>query len=260
MKLTVLGGSSANPGTRQGCSSYLVQSDNTRLLLDIGPDTLLELRAHTDYRELDGIVVSHLHADHILDLVALRFALAHNPIPASNLIPLFLPPHGEEMLTRLAHAFESANAGIGWFSEYFDISEYDPEGPIRIGDLTCAFAPTVHYVPCWAIRVHPDDDSGDLLYTADTGPSADLSRIGMGAHVLLAEGTATEDSDEPYEERGHLTPAEAGDLATTLGAHTLVLTHIWEENDPAQSIREATTTFHGSVVRATPGVEVAWRR
>ena len=260
MKLTVLGGSAAGVGTRQGCSSYLIESEQSATVLDLGPNTLAQLRAHTDFRTLDGVVISHLHVDHILDLVALRFALAHNPVPPPKRVPLHLPPDGMAMLTRLARAFETPDTGLEWFSEVFDVSEYDPGSSVECGNFAFTFAPTVHYVPCWAIRVHPTDDSGDLLYTADTGPASDLSQIGRDVHVLLAEGTATEDSDEPFATRGHITPAEAGELATRLGVTSLILTHIWEENDPSDAIGQAATTFPGAVMRATPGLELTWRR
>ncbi len=260
MKLTTLGGSAAGVGAGQGCSSYLVQSDGTSLVLDMGPNTLLELRKHVDYRQLDGIVISHLHADHILDLVALRYMLNYNPISPPGLIPLHLPPDGIATLERIAAAYEGPGNGIDWFTSVFDVQEYDAEGSVAIGGVTCTFAPTVHYIPCWAIRVHSFDDTGDLLYTADTGPAANLDSFGRGVHVLLAEGTARDDSDESDETRGHLTPTEAGELASRIGAHTLVLTHLWEENHPAESLRLATTAFNGSVIRATPGMELAWRR
>lgn len=260
MKLTTLGGSAAGVGTGQGCSSYLVRAAATSLVIDMGPNTLLELRKHVDYRQLDGIVISHLHADHILDLVALRYMLNYNPVSARGLIPLHLPPDGIATLERIAAAYEGSGTGIEWFTSAFDVREYDPAQSVAVGAFSCTFAPTVHYIPCWAIRVHPSDDSGDLLYTADTGPAADLDGFGRGVHVLLAEGTARENNDEPYDTRGHLTPAEAGELAARIGAHTLVLTHLWEENDPADSIQQATTAFNGDVIRTTPGMEIAWRR
>jgi ribonuclease BN (tRNA processing enzyme) len=259
MKLTTLGGSAAGTGTLQGCSSYLVESDDTSIVLDMGPGTLQQLRAHVDYRELDGIVISHLHADHIADLVALRFTLSYNPIPASAPIPLYLPPEGIATLRRIAQAFETPESGLEWFSSVLDIQEYDPDGSVEIGDLTCTFHPTVHFVPCWAIRVHPKDNSGDLFYTADTGPSADLVPFGTGARVVLAESAERGGRDMPYEQRGHLLPREAAKIATDVGAKTLVMTHIWEELDTDEVMGAAGHDYHGTLLRAVPGLEVRWR-
>lgn len=98
-RLTILGGSAAGVGTGQGCTGYLVQSDSTSIVLDLGPNTLLELRKHTDFRRLDGIVISHLHMDHVLDLFAMRFALAYNPERPPRPIPLWLPPSSSQPTT-----------------------------------------------------------------------------------------------------------------------------------------------------------------
>jgi ribonuclease BN (tRNA processing enzyme) len=258
MRLTTLGGSAAGIGTRQGCSSYLVRSDTTSIVLDMGPGTLAELRAQIDYRTLDGIVISHLHVDHILDLIELRFTLAYNPIPAERPLPLFLPPDGISTLRRIAQAFESPESGLEWFTGVFDVHEFDPGGLVEIGDLTCSFAETVHFVPCWAIRVIAPGGAGDLFYTADTGPSADLVPAAWGASVVVAEATDRIAPDMPWERRGHLTPDEAATLARDAGAKTLVLTHMWEEKHPAALMDVAGGIFTGTLLRATPGMEVTW--
>lgn len=258
MKLTTLGGSAAGTGTRQGSSSYLVQTDNTTLVLDLGPGTLQELRAHVDYRNLDGIVISHLHADHILDLVALRFTLSYNPISAPGPIPLHLPPDGIATLRRIAQAFDDPDSGLDWFSSVFDIQEYDPAGSVEVGDFTCTFQPTVHFVPCWAIRVHAQGESGDLFYTADTGPAADLVPFGKGCAVVIAEAAHLTVPDMPFEDRGHLTPPEAAQLAVDTGAHTLVLTHMFEEHGIDKLMHAAHDAFPGTLLRATPGLTVRW--
>ncbi len=257
MKLTTLGGSAAGIGTRQGCSSYLVQEGATSLLVDIGPGTLLQLRTHVDYRSLDAIVVSHLHADHLADIVSLRFTLAYNPIPAPRPIPLWLPPHGIAMLGRIAQAFDAPDSGIDWFTELFDLREYDPNAKVTVGSLTCSFHPTVHFVPCWAMRIGTGGIR-DLAYTADTGPAADLAPFIDGAAVVLAEAADSGTAKIPFQDRGHLTSQEAAQLAAAAGAQTLVLTHLWEEHDIDAALRAAERHFPGLILRAMPGLELRW--
>lgn len=257
MKLTVLGGSAAGTNTGAGCSGYLVESPATRIVLDLGPGTLLELRKHTDFRRLDAIVVSHLHLDHVLDLGALRFALAYNPIAPPRPIPLWMPPGGKRFLDRFAATFAEPGNETAFFAHVFDVEEYDPTQPLEIGDLALHFMPTVHYVPCWAIRVSHGDHSS-AGYTADTGPAAPLEEFFSGVHVLISEGTLIEPTGEPYETRGHLTAHEAGLLATAVGANTLVLSHLWEELNFAAYEQQAAAAFAGQVLRASPGLHVEW--
>lgn len=256
MKLTVLGGSAAGPNTGQGCSGYLVEVGATRLVLDLGPGTLPELRRHADFRALDAIVITHLHLDHTLDLGALRFALTYNPVKPERPTALWLPPGGRSFLDRFAATFEPEDDGA-FFAKAFAVEEYDPTRTLRIGDAQLSFAPTVHYVPCWAIRVS-DGAEGDLVYTADTGPAADLRGFADGAAVVVAEGTSLEPSPESFEERGHLTAAEAAELAGRAGAGTLVLTHLWEERGFDAYRTQAAAVFPGRIELARPGLEITW--
>ena len=259
MKLTVLGGSAAGPNTGQGCSGYLISENRTRMVLDLGPGTLPELRKHVDFRTLDGIVISHMHLDHVLDLLALRFALANNPIPAPLPTPLWLPPGGSGVLGRTGAAFASPGEESTFFAPMFAITEYDPLGITEIGDCSVSFARTVHSEPCWAVRVSSRSAPGrDLVYTADTGPEAGLRAFGDGAAVLLAEATLAAAGDEPTEARVHMTAAEAGELATQIGAERLVLTHLWEELGRDAAAFAAARTFAGPIEVALPGLGVSW--
>jgi len=184
VRLTVLGGSAAGVNTGAGCSGYLLESTSTRIVLDLGPGTLLELRKHTDFRRLDGIVISHFHLDHVLDVAALRFSLAYNPIAPPSPIPLWLPPGGQAQLRAFASAFAEPGEEDAFFSRVFDVEEYDPRQGLEIGDFQLRFQPTVHYIPCWAIRVSSADGSTDLGYTADTGPATPLADFFAGVDAV----------------------------------------------------------------------------
>lgn len=256
MKLTVLGGSAAGPNPGQGCSGYLVESGPTRIVLDLGPGTLPELRRHTDFRALDAVVLSHLHLDHILDILALRFSLAYNPIPPAGPIPLWTPPGGAAFFTGLAAALAGPDQSSGYFST-FDLREYDPQSRLAIGEMQITFTPTIHYLPCWTMRVSNGID-GDLFYTADAGPTSRIIGSAQGVSVMIAEGAAGPGSPEPVEGRGHLTPAEAGALAYACGAESLVLSHLWAEHNQLESQEEAAASFGGPVLLATPGLHVTW--
>ena len=50
MIVTVLGGSAAGPNTGAGCAGFLLQEQSTAVVLDLGPDTIGELRKHVDFR------------------------------------------------------------------------------------------------------------------------------------------------------------------------------------------------------------------
>jgi ribonuclease BN (tRNA processing enzyme) len=216
---------------------------------------LHELRRFANFRALDGIVISHLHVDHVLDVMALRFALAYNPIAPTQLMPLWLPPGGRAFLEELADVFGAGSDADTYFGALFDFREYDPDDSVRVGGLQITFAPTVHYVPCWAMRVHSIGTDSSIGYTADTGPAAELDDLLAGVNILIAEATLLDHRQElePFETRGHLTAREAAELGTRVGAQTLVLTHLWEEIGLDRYADEARTAFDGRIVMAAPG-------
>jgi ribonuclease BN (tRNA processing enzyme) len=257
MRVTVLGGSGASPNAGMGCSGYLVEQGGTRVVLDLGPGTLAELRRHADFRALDGIVISHLHPDHVLDLLALQHALAYNAMRPPRPAPVWLPPGGAAVHAALTAAFGDMGEAPGFFAAQLALREYDPAGELRIGDLRVSFAPTVHYIPCWAARVHAGD-SGDLGYTADSGPTAGLGGFFTGVHTLIAHLTWQTGLDPADPTRGILTAAEAGALAARVGARTLLLSHLSEERQFESYRAEAAGTFSGRIELARPGLVVDW--
>lgn len=255
--LTILGGSAAGVGTGYGCSGSLVQHDGTRIVLDLGPDTLLELRKQTDMRTLDAIVVSHLHMDHILDLFAMRFALAYAPPVLERKIPLFVPPGGIAFFERAGEAFLVGHESEPFMELAFDLHEYDPNQTLTIGSLSIDFKLSKHPLSCWSMRVYVPGDK-DLVYTADTADIERLFDFGKGAHVLLSEATRATPPKPEDNERSHISPTQAGQLATAIGVQTLVLTHLWEEDGTDRAIARAAEEFGGEIALAQPGLTIAW--
>jgi ribonuclease BN (tRNA processing enzyme) len=247
MRLTVLGGAAAAPSPDQGCSSYLVESHDTRILLDCGSDTFSTLRAVTDFRSVDVIIVSHVHSDHTLDLVPYRYALRYAPGSQGRRVPLWMPPGGRAFLRSLAVAFKAGTEDEDSFFDVFPIREYDPSKPADVGPFSIRFHQTHHYIPCWASRLEIDGRS--LVYLADTGPAAALVEFSRAADLLICEGTHLHVPDAvPPEQMGHLTARQAGELAAAAGARKLLLTHLWAAGGLETYLREAESVFTPVVV------------
>mgnify|MGYP001117279347 CR=1 FL=1 len=255
MRLTVLGGSAACPNPGQGCSAYLLEAEGQYLLLDCGPDTLATLQEHIALDQLDGVLISHLHADHLLDLVPLRYGLKYMPGLARNRIPLWMPPGGRAFLHQLASVLAMGDERSEvFFEDVFMVAEYDPSRLLQLGPFQIRFRPTRHYVPCWACRIEVDGRT--IVYLADTGPDDDLADLARSATVLICEATLSGDPD-PVEGqggvRGHLSAREAGALAAAAGAERLVLTHYWASLGVDALRREAEDAFGQTVQLAQPG-------
>jgi len=255
MRLTCLGGAAAWPNPGQGCSSFLVETTGTSVLLDAGPNTLLELRKHVQYSTLDAIVISHCHADHILDLVPYRYGLFYGPEKTKQPIPLWLPPGGIERLERLASALgtESEPAG-GFWTTVFSPREYQPDETISVGNISIAFRETDHAVTCYAMRLTGPTQSS-LTYTADTGSINALVAFAQATDLLIAEATLPE-ADDSDAGAGHLKPSQAGALASSASAIRLVITHLWAERPDVDVIEAAQHEFDGDILIAKPGLVI----
>lgn len=219
LRLTVLGCSTAAPHTASPAAGYLVEYGTTALMLDSGQGTIRRLQRVLDPHDLDAIVIGHMHADHYLDLVGLRYLFAWGEATPEPL-PVWVPPGGR---ARVDHLASAVSERAGFFDAAFDVIEYDPALPIHVGDLTVRLIQAQHYVPAWGVVVEAPNGAR-LAYTGDTGPSEIMEAATRGADLLLVEAALRLTShDDPR--RGHLTPEEAIELAIRAEAAQALLVH-----------------------------------
>jgi ribonuclease BN (tRNA processing enzyme) len=242
--MTVLGKSPAWADAGGACSGYLVEAGDTCVLVDCGPGVLGKLRELRDYASVDAVVLSHLHADHMLDVVPYASALLYGPRWRDGGPPrpaLHVPPGGHEAFARVC-------TGSGMFDHHvedaFAVAEYDPAESLSIGPLRVRFQAVPHFVPAHAIELA--DGGRRLTYSADCGPNAQLCEFAGDTDLLLIEAAATE-GDVGQGQRGHLTAREAGEHGRRAGARRLVLTHISDEVDQERARAEAAAAFGGDV-------------
>jgi ribonuclease BN (tRNA processing enzyme) len=219
MRLTVIGSGTSQPQLETPASGMLVETDTTSILVDCGQGVIRELLAIRDPRELDAIIVGHMHADHYIDLVSLRYLLPWEGVAGGHM-PVLLPPGGRDRMRQLATAISERPA---FFDDAYGILEYDPAHRLHIGDLTISFTPGQHYVPAWGCTL-VDPDGRRVMISGDTGPNDGIVQAARGADVFVVEATLTSGkNDDPR--RGHLTPEEAIDMAARAGATRTVLVH-----------------------------------
>jgi ribonuclease BN (tRNA processing enzyme) len=248
MRLTILGRSPASPNPGEACAGYLVEGGGARVLVDIGPGVVSQLvgRHHPD--ELDAVVISHMHADHMLDLVTLRYVFPWRARPKEQRLRVITPPGSADQLLELARGVGSARH----FEDCFRLSEHDGSSPFSFEQLSLQPIQTQHYIPCWGFRI--EADGRRLAYTADTAPCGGLRELAIEADLLLSEATLRsldEDAAAP-EPRGHLTPAEAGEAARDGKSRRLMLTHLPVNGDGGWARDLAADAFGADVELAEP--------
>ena len=249
LHITVLGKSPSWQDAGGACSGYLVEEDGARVLLDCGNGVFAKLRSRCEYTEVDAVVISHLHADHFLDLVPFAYGLLYAPRdPTAGARPAIHAPSGaREVFRRVVGAWGSEDL----IERAFDLHEYDPADTLRIGPLRVRFSEVPHFLQTCAVEFTGGETPGRFTFGADTGPAQSLIEFARDTDLLLVEATLTEPEDDGR--RGHLTPAEAGEHGRLAGARRLVLTHISDELDADWARREAERTFGGAVEVAVEG-------
>lgn len=243
--LHVLGCAPAGGNPGEPCSGYLVTAGGSRVLLDCGPGVLSSLLLR-DAAALDAIVLSHLHFDHVADLIPLGFA--HTFGLASEWKPpaLYAPPGGE---ARLAALCEASGHGADHLTACgLTVGEYDPSAVLAIGDARLTFRELSHPGVSHAIRV--EAGGGVFVYSGDSAVTPAFGEHADGADLLLSEATALPSSDV------HMPAGEVGRIAREAGCKALVLTHLGALERPA-ALRQARETFGGPVHAAVLGLRVA---
>lgn len=237
MQLTILGCGAACPRPGGACSGYLVEERGTKLLVDCGTGVLSNLQRVVALKDVTHIVISHLHADHFLDLIPYRYALSR-PVHQTLHPRLYLPPGGAEGLLKAVSAF---NTSPTFFSDLFQVEEYDPGAALKVGNFTVEFTSVKHYITSYAMAI---SGSKRMVYSADSGLCDELAEIAQGADLFLCEASRCEAEDDDW---GHLSAGDAGALARRAKVKRLILTHFWPDCDYSQNIEQAKAAFGKAV-------------
>ncbi len=255
LRLTVVGCSGSYPGPDSAASCYLVEAPDgaggtTRAVLDLGSGSIGPLQRHVDPRALDAVLLSHLHADHCLDLMGLYVLQKHHPDgPTGRRVPVWGP---SGTAARLARGYDLAEPDA--MSAELDVHEWEAGRTVSVGSLQVTPFLVRHPVEAYAVRVVWSGPSGGqdvLVYSGDTDACEGLDAAAAGADLLLCEAAFVEGRDLA---RGiHLTGRRAGEVASRAGVGTLLLTHVPAWNEPGRAETEARQVFDGTVVTAGPG-------
>lgn len=249
MELIVLGSGTGVPSLRRGAPAYAVRAAGRLIMLDLGSGACRALLNHgLSFSQIDIIAITHLHPDHIGDLVGFLFAthysLGYNrEIPFSLLASQGFRDFHQKLKAPFGHWVE-APEGL------MNIWELKPDSPDQViyEGLTIRSAPVNHIEGALAYRLEADGKA--LVYSGDTDVSDSLAALAQGADLFLLECA------NPFKVQGHLTPAEAGRMAARANVRRLVLTHFYPPCDEVDVAALARKEFAGEVIRAEDGMRL----
>ena len=217
MKLTILGCNGPYPASGSACSGYLLSEGGTHVLIDCGTGTLANLSRHIPWEALDAVVLSHLHYDHMSDLLPMQYALQFHPREVP--LPVYAPRTPAPIRALL------------------DAPCYDlkPMEDVQIGEISFRFHPGRHPVESFAMRA----ESGGrcFAYTGDTNELDGLDDFLRGADVLLADAGLS--AADWRMEAPHLSAERCARLAERAECERLLLTHLNPKYTPEALEAEA---------------------
>jgi len=238
LKLTVIGCWGGYPAPGGSTSAYMVEKNNFTLLIDLGSGSLSTLQAYKNVMDIDAVIISHYHSDHIADIGVLQYAwLTQSYLTKSEkILPIYGHMDDENNFLKLTHDFTE---GI----------PYNPNATLKIGPFTISFLKTKHSVPCYGMRI--SDGYNSIVYTADTSYQEDWIEFSKHADLLITDCNFYANQDG--SQAGHMTSEEGGKIAEAAQVKELLLSHLPQYGDQNQLIKEAHKFFKGNIHLAKTG-------
>jgi ribonuclease BN (tRNA processing enzyme) len=242
MKLTVIGQWGGYPKANEASSGYLLEHDGFTLLIDCGSGVLSLLQNYISATDIDAVILSHYHPDHIADIGVLQHALLIQSYlgKQGNMLPVYAHNEDKDAFSKLS------------YKNVMEGKVYDPSSTLKVGPYTISFLRTKHPVPCYSMRI---EAAGKVIvYTADSAFQQSFIPFSDGADLLLAESNFYGDMDGSGA--GHMTSLEVARIAKEAKVKKLVLTHLPQFGDIDQLKTEAESTFTGQTLLAHKGLTV----
>jgi ribonuclease BN (tRNA processing enzyme) len=221
VRFTTLGTGTVSLAPARSCAGYLLETTELRLLIDCGSGItrrLAELGAA--WQTITHVALTHFHIDHHGDLPTLIFAWKYGFLPARSAPVEIIGPVGTKaLLYRLAAAYGT------WVMEPgfpLTIREMTPSDVVELpGGVRLTCHPVPHTPESMAYSM--ERGGRRIVFTGDTGPSADLAAWARGCDLLVAECSLPTGMHIPE----HLTPEQCGELAAGAAPKHLALTHFY---------------------------------
>ena len=288
LDVVFLGTAGSTPTARRAPSATLIRRGGDRILLDCAEGTQRQLlRSQVGLVDVDVVLFSHYHADHVLGLPGLLKTYdlrgrepgleVYGPSGLNDLLTVFAPiigrlcfplhvrelGSGDEVpgngYRLIAHAVDHRGPGVAWeLSEDERPGQFDVDAATRLGVRPGpAFGELQRGSSVTAAdgsTVTPADVLGaarrgrTLVFSGDTRPCAAVRRAALGADLLVHEASFASEDRARAKETRHSTAAEAAELAAASGVKLLALTHLGARATPRQIKDEARAVFANTVV------------
>lgn len=234
MKVTILGWWGTFPKGGEATSGVMIETNEGKFLLDCGSGVLSKYFLTSNIAELQGVLLTHLHYDHMGDLGSLQYAVNHALRVGlrQQKLKVYAPRTPEKMWEAIQYPFtESIPLTDGVV--------------IEVAGTKVTVQKVNHTIECYSFRVEKDGKT--VIYYTDTTYRPDGAAFLKGADLLICGAPVTEGSRHTTGV-GHMSDLEAGQSALDGGVGQLCLFHLPSDSDPAVMRQRAASVFGGPVL------------
>ncbi|MEK6545057.1 MAG: MBL fold metallo-hydrolase [Nitrospinota bacterium] len=250
MKLTILGSGTSVPSLKRGSPGLVIKAGGKILLFDSGSGTLRRmLEAGITYHDIDYIFYTHIHPDHVADLVPFLFATKYADIPREKNLDIVGGKGFKKFFKKLNKVYGK------WLEpELYKIKVREIfNKSVDFGDFRVTTKSLAHIKESVGYRIEAkacsersESNGKSIVVSGDTDYCKNIVNLGKGADLLILECSL------PDKKRvaGHLTPSLCGRIAAESKCKKLVLTHFYpscEDIDVAGLCRKY---YNGEIVIA----------
>lgn len=200
-------------------SSHLVIS-RTKLLLDCGFRAPYQLwKYNNDKSFLDGVYISHLHADHYFGLPALLIRMVEDK--RKKPFTIIARKGSKKIILKLIdYAYEGCLSTLTYKLNFIEVGINDK---IKFNDLEMCFALGRHFIKDLGTRI--TDGKKVLCYSGDTAVVKNIEKLSKGSDLLIHEAYFY-DKPYVYDRRFHTAIVDLIKMAERSNVKVLALTHI----------------------------------
>ncbi|WP_163652282.1 MBL fold metallo-hydrolase [Listeria sp. PSOL-1] len=239
MQLTIFGHWGGYPVKNEGTSSYLLEEDGFKLLVDVGASAVSIMENVINPNDLDAVIISHYHPDHVADVGILQHVrLLSDQVNRPPVLPIY------------AHREDERGYSYLDMKDVTKAYEYQVDDTLTIGPFKVTFLKTIHPVPCYAMRFEARGKA--FVYTADSAFFEALIPFAKEADLLAADTNFYKDM--AGKSKVHMASIEVGEVAEKADVKELMLTHLPQVGDLNTLKEEASTVYSGPITIAKKGL------
>lgn len=239
-ELIILGSGTGVPSLKRGFPGLLLISENSKVLVDSGSGTLRKmLEIGITYRDVDLLLYTHIHPDHISELVPILFACRYADLPREKDLVVVGGPGFKHYFNKLKKIYWP------WIEplSYHLIVEEISQNPFIFNNLKIFYKPMAHMPESVGYRIEFRNNHS-IVISGDTDYCENIIDLAFKVDLLVLECSFPEGK----KVNGHLTPSLAGKIGKESRCKRLLLTHLYPICDQSDIINQCKEVYKGNLI------------